>query len=44
MEEEYGGQCANCEVETHVIVIDEEELPHYCSMCGSIMDYELLED
>ena len=44
MEEEYSGTCINCDTETQVLVIDEEEVPLYCPMCGSDMDYELIED
>lgn len=44
MEEEYCGSCFNCNVETQVLVIDEEEIPLYCSMCGAQMDFDLLED
>jgi predicted RNA-binding Zn-ribbon protein involved in translation (DUF1610 family) len=40
MEEEYYGQCVNCDVETEVLVIDEEEKPLYCPMCGCQMDFE----
>jgi len=40
MEEEYYGQCINCDVETEVLVIDEEEKPLYCPMCGCQMEYE----
>lgn len=44
MEEEYYGFCDNCDVETHVIVIDESEPPLYCPMCGYTVDFEPLED
>ena len=44
MEEEYWADCPACEVETQVLVIDNEESPQYCSMCGSPLEYELLED
>lgn len=40
MEEEYYGQCTNCDVETYVTVLDEDELPLYCPMCGCQMEYE----
>ena len=40
MEEEYYGQCDNCDVETHITVIDEEEVPIYCPMCGCGMEFE----
>lgn len=44
METEYWTECAACEVETQVMVIDEEEPPNYCPMCGSSCEYELVED
>lgn len=44
MEEEYYAQCYNCDVETQVMVLDEEEPPMYCPMCGSEIEFELLED
>lgn len=44
MEEEYYGQCDNCDVETQVLVINEEEIPLYCPMCGSNMEFEPLEE
>ena len=40
MEQQYSGQCANCEVETYVTVVDEDELPLYCPMCGCQMDFD----
>ncbi len=44
MEEEYWAECPACEVETQVLVLDSEELPQYCPMCGSRMEHELMED
>lgn len=44
MEEEYWAECEACEVETQVLVLDNEETPQYCSMCGSPLEYELMED
>jgi hypothetical protein len=44
MEEEYYGQCINCDVETEVLVIDEEEKPLYCPMCGCQMEFESLDE
>ena len=40
MEEEYYGQCDNCDVSTQVLVMDEEEVPLFCPMCGCQMEYE----
>jgi hypothetical protein len=39
MEEEYWTECAACETETQVLVIDQEEIPTHCSMCGSPSEY-----
>ena len=44
MEEEYWAECEACEVETQVLVLDNEEIPQYCSMCGTPLEYELMED
>ena len=40
METDYYGECDNCEVTTHVTIIDEDELPLYCPMCGCQMDFD----
>lgn len=39
MEVEYWTECDACETETHVMVIDEEEVPQYCPMCGSTTQF-----
>lgn len=44
MEEEYIGQCDGCDVETRITVINEEEVPLFCPMCGYTTDFEPLED
>ena len=44
METEYGALCEACETETQVMVLDEEEPPQYCPMCGTSVNYEELED
>lgn len=44
MEKEYWASCDACETETQVLVIDEEEVPCYCPMCGSSVEFEELED
>ena len=44
MEEEYYCLCDNCEVETQVMVIDEEEIPLYCPTCGCNVEFEALVD
>ena len=44
MEEEYWTECDACDTESQVMVIDSEEIPQYCPMCGSPMEFEALED
>lgn len=44
MEEEYWAECEACETETQVIVLDSEEPPQYCPMCGSPIDFEVIEE
>lgn len=44
MEDEYWTECEGCGVETQVLVINEEEQPTYCPMCGFYCDYEELDD
>ena len=44
METEYWTVCPACDVETQVMVIDEEEPPNYCPMCGSSSQYEEMEN
>lgn len=40
MEEEYWAECEACESETQVMVLDNEEIPQFCPMCGSPVEYE----
>ena len=42
MEKEYWASCDACETETQVLVLD--EVPCYCPMCGSSVEFEELED
>ena len=44
MEDEYWTECAACDTESQVLVLDSEEKPLYCPMCGSPMEYTLLEE
>jgi predicted nucleic acid-binding Zn ribbon protein len=44
MEEEYYGECFNCDVETEIIVHEESEPPLYCPMCGCQMTFHVTED
>lgn len=43
MEEEYWTDCVACDTETNVVVLDSEEPPQFCPMCGSPSEYELIE-
>jgi len=44
MEKEYWVECHACDVETQVLVVDEDEIPQYCPMCGFSVEYEELEE
>ena len=44
MEEEYWAECVACETETQVLVVDSEEVPQYCPMCGSPIEFEVVND
>jgi rubrerythrin len=44
MEEEYWTDCVACDTETQVMVIDNDEAPQNCPMCGYPTSYELIED
>lgn len=44
MEEEYWAECDACETETQVLVIDQEEIPQHCPMCGHPIEYEKMAD
>ena len=44
MEEEYWTECAACDTESQVMVIDNEEPPQFCPMCGSPMPFERVEE
>ena len=44
MEEEYWTDCVACDTETQVMVIDNDEAPQNCPMCGYLTSYELMED
>ena len=44
MEEEYWTECIACDTESQVLVINSEETPQYCPLCGSPMDFETVED
>ena len=43
MEEEYWTECDACECETQVMVIDNEELPQFCPMCGTSTEFEIFD-
>lgn len=40
MEEEYWAVCEICDSETEVRVVDSEDVPVFCPMCGSDLEYE----
>ena len=44
MEEEYWTECFACDTETQVIVIDNDEVPAFCPMCGSPSKYETVDE
>lgn len=39
-ETEYTGECVVCFTSMRLVVRDEEEVPVYCPLCGSTMDFE----
>ena len=41
---EYIGVCNLCDTETQILVVEEEEPPVYCPMCGHSVTFELLDD
>lgn len=44
METEYWLECEACDTEVQVLVVDQQEIPQYCPMCGSTATYEELEE
>lgn len=44
MEEEYWAECPSCDTESQVLVIDNEEVPQFCPMCGMPLKFEQLEE
>jgi hypothetical protein len=44
MEEEYWTECVACDTETQVMVLDNDEAPQYCSMCGYPTTYHAMEE
>lgn len=40
MEKEYYTSCVSCDVNTELLVEDEEELPLFCPMCGEQTEWE----
>lgn len=44
METEYWTECEACDTETQVMVLDQEEVPQFCPMCGFQAEFELLEE
>ena len=44
IEEEYAAACEACDTETQVLVLENEEEPRYCPMCGTPLEYDECED
>jgi hypothetical protein len=44
MEEEYWGLCDVCDTETQVMVVNSEDVPAFCPMCGSDVEFENLSE
>jgi hypothetical protein len=44
MEEEYIAICDVCDIETQVLVSNSEDVPAFCPMCGSDVDFENLSE
>ena len=44
MELEYFTHCEACDTESQILVMDSNELPQFCAMCGSPVTYESLEE
>jgi hypothetical protein len=44
MEGEYWGLCDVCDTETQVMVVNSEDVPAFCPMCGSDMEFENLSE
>jgi rubrerythrin len=40
MEQEYYTECEVCDTETHVLVVDADEIPEFCPMCGEMTEYQ----
>ena len=40
MEQEYFTECEVCDTETHVLVVDVEDIPEFCPMCGEMTEYQ----
>ena len=39
MEQEYYTVCEVCDTETQVLVVDVDDIPEFCPMCGELTDY-----
>lgn len=44
MEEEYWAYCDVCDTETQVMVVNSEDVPAFCPMCGSDLEFENLSE
>lgn len=44
MEQEYWALCEVCDTETQVLVVEAEEVPEFCPMCGSNIEFEPMDE
>lgn len=44
MNSEFNIECPICDIETVVVVKYEEEIPRHCSMCGSDVEAEQVDE
>ena len=44
MEKEYWGLCDICDNETQVMVVNGDDVPCYCPLCGSDLEFDSLSD
>mgnify|MGYP003311911032 CR=1 FL=1 len=44
MDKEYWTECIACDTETQVLVIESGEQPLFCPMCGTSMDFQVVEE